>query len=66
MDRITKAINLLDAVLATMDQIAVVGVENQSRFVGCAEAVQNVSQTLMNFVNDRQTQSAETEEGNGG
>jgi hypothetical protein len=66
MDRITKAINLLDAVLATMDQIAVVGVENQSRFVGCAEAVQNVSQTLMNFVNDVQTQSAETEEGNGG
>lgn len=65
MDRITKAINLLGAVLATMDQISVVGVENQSKFVGCAEAVENVSQTLTNFLNEAQAKPAGTEAANG-
>ena len=65
MNRITSAINLLGAVLATMDQIFVVGVENQSKFVGCAEAVENVSQTLMNFLNESQANPAETEAANG-
>lgn len=62
MDRITNAINLLGAVLTTMDQISVVGVDNQSKFVGCADAVHNVSQTLTNFLSESQTATAEKTE----
>ena len=62
MDRITKAINLLGAVTATMDQISIIGVENQSKFVGCAEAVQNVFQTLASYLAEAQTEQPEAEE----
>ena len=61
MDNITSAINLLGAVLSTMDEIAVVGVANQNKFVGCAEAIQTVSQTLTKFLSDAQANST-TEE----
>ena len=67
MDNITSAINLLGAVLSTMDEIAVVGVANQNKFVGCAEAIQTVSQTLTKFLADSQVKSTaeEKEEANG-
>lgn len=67
MDNITSAINLLGAVLSTMDEIAVVGVSNQNKFVGCAEAIQTVSQTLTKFLSDAQVKSTveEKEEVNG-
>lgn len=50
MDHIHDAINLLGAVIATMDRITVVGIENQNKFVGCAEAVQNASNHLNAFL----------------
>lgn len=62
MDRITKVINLLGAVTATMDQISIIGVDNQSKFVGCAEAVQNASQTLADYLAEAQTEQLEAEE----
>lgn len=67
MDNITSAINLLGAVLSTMNEIAVVGVANQNKFVGCAEAIQTVSQTLTKFLSDAQENSTaeEKEEVNG-
>lgn len=67
MDNITSAINLLGAVLSTMDEIAVVGVSNQNKFVGCAEAIQTVSQTLTKFLSDAQVKPTveEKEEVNG-
>lgn len=67
MDNITSAINLLGAVLSTMDEIAVVGVSNQNKFVGCAEAIQTVSQTLTKFLSDAQVKQTveEKEEVNG-
>ena len=55
MDRIIKAINLLGAVTATMDQISIIGVGNQSKFVGCAEAIRSVSNELSGFVEDQQS-----------
>lgn len=42
----TNAIQLLKAVRSTMDTIDVRGVENQDKFVGCANAVLTVVQTL--------------------
>ena len=67
MDNITSAINLLGAVLSTMDEIAVVGVSNQNKFVGCAEAIQTVSQTLTKFLAEAQAEpsAGEKEEVNG-
>lgn len=39
-------VNLLRAVVATMDTISVVGIENQNRFVGCANAVRSAATQL--------------------
>lgn len=35
-----EIINLLEAVVSTMDTISVTGIDNQDKFVGCANAVQ--------------------------
>lgn len=39
-------ISLLDAVYSTMDSISVSGIDNQDKFVGCANVVKNVAQKL--------------------
>ena len=39
-------INLLEAIVATMDTISVVGIENQDKFVGCANAIRRVIRSL--------------------
>lgn len=39
-------ISLLDAVYATMDSISVSGIDNQDKFVGCANVVKNVANKL--------------------
>ena len=58
MESIKTAASLLDAVRATMDTISVVGIENQDKFVGCANAIQIVSQTLGKFLNDAEAEAA--------
>lgn len=37
-----EIISLLTAVLSTMDTIPIIGVENQDRFVGCANALKSI------------------------
>lgn len=59
MENIRTAINLLEAVRATMDTIPVVGVENQDKYVGCANAIRTVSQTLGKFLQDAEAQAAQ-------
>ena len=39
-------ISLLEAVYSTMDSISVSGIDNQDKFVGCANAVKNVASKL--------------------
>ena len=39
-------ISLLEAVYSTMDSISVSGIDNQDKFVGCANVVKNVAQKL--------------------
>ena len=41
-----ETINLLEAIVATMDTISVVGIENQDKFVGCANAIRSVIRSL--------------------
>lgn len=40
------AINILEAVVSTMDTISISGIDNQDKFVGCANAVQSVIKQL--------------------
>lgn len=62
MDNIISAINLLDAVRSTMDTISVAGIENQDKFVGCANAIRTVSQTLGQFLEEQQSSGEEKRE----
>lgn len=65
MDNIISAINLLDAVRSTMDTISVAGIENQDKFVGCANAIRTVSQTLGKFIEEQQPKEEKREAENG-
>ena len=58
MENIRTAINLLEAVRASMDTISLVGIENQESFVGCANAIRTVSQILGKFLNDAEAEAA--------
>ena len=64
MEKFKTAIALLDAVRATMDTISVTGIENQDKFVGCANAVQTVSKMLGQLLPEAESK-AEKEEVNG-
>lgn len=41
-----EIINLLSRISATMDTISVVGIDNQDKFVGCANAIKTVIRKL--------------------
>lgn len=41
-----ELISLLEAVYSTMNTISVEGINNQDKFVGCANVVKNVAQKL--------------------
>ena len=46
MENLKQAINLLCTVEATMDTISMVGIDNQDKFVGCANAIRSVIRSL--------------------
>ena len=50
MENLKQAINLLCTVEATMDTISVVGIDNQDKFVGCAQAVKTVAKQISGYV----------------
>lgn len=52
MDTLKTAVQLLNAVCLDMEGITIAGVENQSRFVDCAHAIQTVFQILSKYVQD--------------
>ena len=47
MDDIIK---LLQKVCGTMDTISVVGIDNQDKFVGCAQAVKTVVKQISDYI----------------
>ena len=61
MENLKQAINLLRTVEATMDTISVVGIDNQDKFVGCAQAVKTVSHHISDYI----TSSEKREENDG-
>ena len=50
MDNLKQAINLLSAVVSTMDTISVAGIDNQDKFVGCANVVKNVAKQISDYI----------------
>ena len=50
MENLKKAINLLRSVEDTMDTISVTGIDNQDKFVGCAQAVKTVAQHISDYI----------------
>ena len=50
MENLKQAINLLSAVSSTMDTISVVGIDNQDKFVGCANVVKNVAKQISDYI----------------
>lgn len=50
MENLKQAINLLSAVASTMDTISVVGIDNQDKFVGCANVVKNVAKQISDYI----------------
>lgn len=50
MENLKQAVNLLHSVEATMDTISVVGIDNQDKFVGCAQAVKTVAKQISDYI----------------
>ena len=50
MENLKQVINLLHAVASTMDTISVVGIDNQDKFVGCANVVKNVAKQISDYI----------------
>lgn len=43
-------ISLLEAVYSTMNTISVEGIDNQDKFVGCANVVKNVAKQISDYI----------------
>ena len=65
MENLKQAINLLRAVEATMDTISVTGIDNQDKFVGCANVVKNVAKKLEEVSNKLEKMDVKKEEEDG-
>ena len=50
MDNLKQAINLLRSVEATMGTIPITGIDNQDKFVGCAQAVKTVAKQISDYI----------------
>ena len=50
MNNLKKASNLLRSVEATMDTISVTGIDNQDKFVGCAQAIETVAKQISDYI----------------
>lgn len=54
MENLKSAINLLKSVMQTMDTISISGVDNQDKFVGCAQAIQRVLEMVNKHISDNE------------
>ena len=50
MDELKNTINLLSAVVSTMDTISVTGIDNQDKFVGCAMSVKTAVKQISDYI----------------
>ena len=54
MENLKSATNLLKSVMQTMDTISVSGLDNQDKFVGCAQAIQRVLEMVNKYISDNE------------
>lgn len=54
MENLKSATNLLKSVMQTMDTISISGLDNQDKFVGCAKAIQLVSEMVSKYISDNE------------
>lgn len=52
MENLKSATNLLKSVMQTMDTISIYGLDNQDKFVGCAQAIQRVLEMVSKYISD--------------
>lgn len=57
MDNLKQAINLLRNIEATMDTISVVGIDNQDKFVGCAQAVKTAARQISDYITENKEET---------
>ena len=50
MENLKNVISLLQSVELTMDTISVTGIDNQDKFVGCAQAVKTVAKQISDYI----------------
>lgn len=50
MENLKQAINLLNSVYLTMDTIPITRIDNQDKFVGCAQAVVVASKHISDYI----------------
>ena len=54
MENLKSATNLLKSVMQTMDTISVSGLDNQDKFVGCAQAIQRSMEMVKKCISDNE------------
>ncbi len=54
MENLKSATNLLKSVMQTMDTITISGLDNQDKFVGCAQAIQRVLEMVNKYISDNE------------
>lgn len=50
MESLKNTINVLSAVVSTMDTISVTGIDNQDKFVGCAMSVKTAIRQISDYI----------------
>ena len=54
MENLKSATNLLKSFIHTMDTIPVSGLDNQDKFVGCAQAIQRATDMVNKYISDNE------------
>lgn len=62
MENLKQAINLLCAVVSTMDTISVTGIDNQDKFVGCAMSVRTAAKQISDYIASAEACAEKTED----
>lgn len=65
MENLKNVISLLQSVDLTMDTIPVTGIDNQDKFVGCAEAVRAATKQISDYIASAEACAEKEEVANG-
>ena len=54
MENLKSTTNLLKSVMYTIDTVSVVGLDNQDKFVGCAQAIRRATEMVNKYISDNE------------